>query len=85
MMSEVLPPKPDDRVVELNLRHAVLSILAIAGVCLVVGSTLILTRDYAKFRRQKAAADMFAQLIQTVSKEVQWSGEKMDTSSRTKK
>lgn len=83
-MSEALPPQPEERVVEIRLRHVVLSFIAISGTCLVVGTTLILTRDYVKYLRQQAMVDMAAQLIKAISQEIQWNGEKTDTSSVTK-
>ena len=83
-MPETLPPVPDDSVVEVDLRHVVLSILALSGTALVVGTTLILTRDYVKYLRQKAVVDMAAELIQIITKEIQWSDAKTDASSQVK-
>ena len=83
-MSEALPPQSEERVVEVTLRHVVLSFMAISGTCFVLGTTLILTRDYVKYLRQQAMVDMAAQLIRTITQEIQWNGEKTDTSSATK-
>ena len=70
--------------VEVNLRHVVLSILALSGTALVVGTALILTRDYVKYLRQRTMVDMAAELIQIITKEIPWSHEKTDTSSQVK-
>ena len=83
-MSETLPSQTEERVVEVKLHHVVLSFMAISGTCLLVGATLILIRDYVKYLRQQTLVDMAAQLIQTITQEIQWNGETTDTSSATK-
>lgn len=78
-MPESLPPVQDDQVVEIDLRHVIYSLLALSGMVVLVGGTLLLTKDYIKYLREQALIDSTSHLIQTITKELQWSEEKTDT------
>ncbi|MEE9167911.1 MAG: hypothetical protein V3U24_10695 [Candidatus Neomarinimicrobiota bacterium] len=82
-----LPPETDDSVVEVDLRHVVLAFGGVFMGVLASGTALILIRDWARFRRQKAAIESISQLIKIIQEGGfrPWKSAKEDTSSPQKK
>lgn len=82
-----LPPKVENNVVELNLRHVFLVFGGMIAAGVVSVSTIIIVRDYVRFRRQKAVIEAINQFLHTFNKTggILWKEKKTDTSSLMKK
>ena len=65
---EKLPPKTEDQVVEVSLKHVALAFVTVLGSTVLVGSAIIAVRDYSRYRRQKAMVDNLKELFTTLSK-----------------
>ena len=65
---EKLPPKTDDHVVEVSLKHVIIAFSTVIGSTVLVGSTIIAVRDYSRYRRQKAIVENVKELFTTLSK-----------------
>ncbi len=81
-MTERLPPLDDEQVVELQLGHVLRTIGVLAGTGVLVGLSLILARDYVRYRRQKNLLEAAIQIIQTIKEELPWSCETIESSSQ---
>jgi len=80
-----LPPKSNDKVIEISLRHITLAFGGIIITSFSIGAGIALVKDYAKFRRQKAIIEATQQLILTIQTEgVSWKKEKTGSTSPTK-
>ena len=64
-----LPPKTDDHVLEVSLRHVMLAFGGLVIGTLTVSAGIIFTRDYARYRRQKAILDLAKQLLTTMQQD----------------
>ena len=84
-MSEKLPPKTNDQIIEVSLKHVLLAFGGLTIGSLAVGSGIVFVRDYAKFRRQKAIIEAAQQLLLTIQEGVLCKDEKTGSSSQTKK
>jgi hypothetical protein len=88
-MTERLPRKLEDNVVDVSLGHVILAITTLAGTLAAVGLAIVFARDYAKYRRQKAILETATDLIKTITDrkegDTEWSEEKKASSSPTKK
>lgn len=86
---EILPGKSDDHVVEVHLGHVITAFSVLVGSVLTTGLAIVLARDYAKYRRQKAVIEAAAELLKTITEskegETEWSKEKTASSSHKKK
>ncbi len=81
-----LPPEVQENVVEIELRHVFFAFGTVITTILVTGTTLVMIRDYAKYRRQKAVIDAAGNFINTLLKgDYPWKKETEDTSSQTTK
>ena len=81
-----LPPETEDSVVEFELFHAVLAFTAVVTVTFVTGTALVMIKDYAKYRRQRAVIEAVGHFINSFQKgEKSWKEKKEDTSLQTKK
>ena len=81
-----LPPETEDNVVEVDLRHVVLAFVAVVTVTFVTGTALVMIKDYAKYRRQRAVIEAVGHFIKSIQQgEKPWKGKKEVTSSQTKK
>ena len=78
-----LPPETEDSVVEMDLRHVVLAFGSVFLGIMVSGTALILIRDWARFKRQKAAFESISQLFKIIQEGglPSWKNVKEDTSS----
>ncbi len=65
---EKLPPKTEDQVVEVSLKHVTIAFGVVIGSTVLVGSSIIAVRDYSRYRRQKAMVDNLKELFTTLSK-----------------
>ena len=83
-----LPPKTEDNVVEVSLRHVILAFGGLVFGSLTVGAGIVFVRDYAKFKRQKAIIDAAQQLLLTIQHGGEntglWKSEKTGSSSPAK-
>ena len=82
-----LPPETENSVVEVDLRHVVLAFSGVFMGILVSGTALILIRDWARFRRQRAAFESISLLIKTFKEGglPSWKNAKEDISSPRKR
>ena len=82
-----LPRKLEDNVVELNLRNVFLVFGGMIAAGVVSVSTIIIVRDYVRFRRQKAVIEAINQFLHTFNKSggLLWRKKKEDTSSLMKR
>ena len=84
--SSKLPPEEEDHVIEISLKHVILSLGGLLFGVALVGSSIVLMKDYTKYRRQKAIIDAATKLllnIQNPERRQDWKKEKkkMDTQS----
>ena len=63
-----LPKEDNDHVVEVSLRHVIILFGSISLATLVVGTTLIVVKDYSKAIRQKAFFDGTKEVLSIISK-----------------
>jgi len=63
-----LPQEQDDTVIEVSLRHVILLFGSLALGTLVVGSSLIIVKDYSKTQRQQAFFDSTRELLKLIQK-----------------
>jgi hypothetical protein len=63
---EKLPPKTEDQVVEVSLKHVALAFATVLGSTVLVGSTIIAVRDYSRYKRQQAMVDSLKELFITL-------------------
>ncbi len=61
-----LPPKTEDKVVEVSLKQVIWGFSMLMAGTAVVGTTIIILRDYSKYKRQKAIIDSVVKLIEFV-------------------
>ena len=61
-----LPPQADDHIVEVSLKHVIVAFGGLILGSLTVGAGIVLVRDYAKYKRQKAIIDAAQQLLLTI-------------------
>lgn len=61
-----LPPKEEDHIVEVSMKHVVLAFGGIVLGSIAVGAGISFARDYAKFKRQKAIVDASGQILKTI-------------------
>jgi len=66
---QTLPPESDDKIVEVSLRHVVLAFGGIVISSLTVGTAIVVAKDFAKYKRQKAIIDAAQQLLLTLNPE----------------
>ena len=62
-----MPPETEDNVVEVSLRHIIIAFTTILFGTAVVGTSIILVRDYVRFKRQKSFFDSFTNLINSIT------------------
>ena len=88
-MTERLPRKMEDNVVDVSLGHVILAFATLAGTMATVGLAIVFARDYARYRRQKAILETATDLIKTITDlkqgDAEWSKEKTVSSSPAKK
>ncbi len=63
-----LPKESEDHVIEVSLRHVILLFGSLALGTLVVGSSLIIVKDYSKTKRQQAFFDNTRELLKLIQK-----------------
>lgn len=84
--SSKLPQEEEDKVIEVSLKHVILSLGGLLFGVVLVSSSIVLMKDYVKYRRQKAIIDAATKLllnIQNPERRQDWKKEKkkMDTQS----
>jgi len=83
-----LPPKTSDKIVEVSLKQVIWGFTVLIAGTVVVGSTIILLKDYSKYKRQKAIIESITELIVTFQNqekgEQNWKREKNESSYPTK-
>ncbi len=88
-MTERLPRKLEDNVVDISIGHVILAFATLAGTLTTVGLAIVFARDYARYRRQKAILETATDLIKTITDrkqgDTEWSEEKTVSSSPKKK
>ena len=58
-----LPPETEDKVVEVSLKHVIIGFTTVVTTAFLVGTGIVLLRDYVRYRRQKSIFDNLANLI----------------------
>jgi len=88
-MTEQLPQKLEDNVVDVSIGHVILAFATLVGTLATVGIAIVFARDYARYRRQKAILETATDLIKTITDckggKTEWSAKKTESSSPTKK
>ena len=62
-----LPPKIEDKVVEVSLKHVVIAFGTVITGSILVGTTIVVIRDYSRYRRQKVFLEGLKDLFQTLT------------------
>ena len=63
-----MPPKVEDKVVEVSLKHVVIAFGAVLTGSIFVGTSIVIIRDYSRYRRQKVFLEGLKDLFTTLSK-----------------
>lgn len=63
----MMPPETEDNVVEISLRHIIIAFSSIVFGAAIVGTGVVLVRDYVRFKRQKSFFDSFTKLINSLT------------------
>ena len=88
-MTNQLPRKQDDNVVDVTLGHVILAFATLTGTLAAAGLVIVFARDWARHRQQKAILETATELIKTITEyrgeNSQWNGEKTESLSQTKK
>ena len=75
--------------VEVKLGHVILALTTLAGTLATLGLAIVFGSGYARYRRQKAILETATDLIKTITDckggKTEWSEEKTESSSLTKK
>jgi hypothetical protein len=71
-----LPPKTEDHIVDVSISHLLVGFVLLAGGVFGVGVTLIIIRDYSRYKRQKAIIDSSLEIIKTLVKNKENQNEK---------
>ena len=58
-----LPPETEEKVVEVSLKHVIIGFTTVVTTAFLVGTGIVLLRDYVRYRRQKSIFDNLAKLI----------------------
>ena len=58
-----LPPESEEKVVEVSLKHVIIGFTTVVTTAFLVGTGIVLLRDYVRYRRQKSIFDNLAKLI----------------------
>jgi len=77
-----LPPEEEDHVIEISLKHVILSFGGLFLGVVLVSSSIVLLKDYVKYRRQKAIIDAATKLLLTIQdpeRRANWKNEKKTT------
>jgi len=61
-----LPPAETEAVIDVSLKHVLIAFAGLVSATLTVGTTIVLLRDYAKFKRQKALIEAATELLKTL-------------------
>ena len=75
----MLPAESEDHVIEVSLRHIIIAFTTILFGTAIVGTTIVLVRDYARYKRQKAFFDSFTILINSL-KGAKWKDAQTESS-----
>ena len=62
-----LPPKVEDKVVEVSLKHGIIAFGTVLAGSIFVGTTIVVIRDYSRYRRQKVFLEGLKDLFQTLT------------------
>ncbi len=62
-MSEKLPVKTEDTVMEVSLKHLITGFSTLFAAAITVGTTVTMLKDYSKFRRQKALLESAKEVL----------------------
>ena len=78
-----LPPKEEDHIIEVSMKHVVLAFGGIVLGSIAIGTGISFARDYAKYKRQKAMIDAAGQLLTALfhGGEIQWNEQSKELSS----
>ena len=86
--SSKLPPRQNDQVIEVSMRHVIFAFGGLAFGILTIGVGITFARDYARYRRQKAIIDSITQLLLMLKQGgecIVWKKEKTASLSNTRK
>lgn len=74
-----LPADEKETVVDLNLKHVVAGFIGLSGAALTIGLSVVVLKDYAKYKRQKALIEATTHLlliIQQPERSKEWTDKK---------
>ncbi len=80
-----LPPEEKDTVIDVSLKHILIAFGGLVSATFTVGVSIVLLRDYAKYKRQKAIIDAATQLllnIQHPERSENWKEKKKPTATQ---
>jgi hypothetical protein len=63
----MMPPETEDTIVDVSLKHIVLTFGGLLFGTAIVGTTIVLVRDHIRFKRQKSFFDSFTNLINSIT------------------
>lgn len=61
-----VPPETEDTTVEISIKHLVMGFTVLFVGAFVVGTGIVLVKDYSKYRRQRAMLETTERIILTV-------------------
>lgn len=64
--STKLPNQTADTVVDVSLKHVIIGFTVLVCSSIAVSTSIVLLRDYSKFRRQRALIEAVREIIHTV-------------------
>ena len=78
-----LPPKEEDHIIEVSMKHVVLAFGGIVIGSIAIGTGISFARECAKYKRQKAMIDAAGQLLTALfhGGEIQWNEQSKESSS----
>jgi len=77
-----LPGKTEENVIDVSLRQVITAFGGLVFATLTVGVSIVLLRDYAKYKRQKAVINAVTDLLLTLNpRSPNWKPEKKTTES----
>lgn len=74
-----LPKETQDQVVEVSMKHIVLSLGGLILSAGIVATSVILVKDYVKYKRQKAMIESVINIVLILKGDNNWNDKKMES------
>ena len=81
-----LPVDEKETVVDVNLKHVIIGFISLSSAALTIGVSVVILKDYAKYKRQKALIDAATHLlliIQHQERTNEWTKKKQKTATQS--